>query len=103
MKNSERNRQLHTLRSAAERTHSTLKEDIAILRKPPVRFLQRAVVVSPMGVITTVLDRVMSFVLDITIKKRKVKATGDKYWFDQLSPPTIPVHLQPFVKVSGRI
>ena len=57
-------------------------------------------VVSHVGVITTLIDRVTHFVLDITIKERKLKATGDKHWFDQLSPPEIPAHLQLFVKAS---
>jgi hypothetical protein len=46
---SERYRQLHTLRSAAERTNSTLKEDYSILRKPPVRSLPRGAAVSQNG------------------------------------------------------
>ena len=97
---SERYRQLHALRSAAERTNITLKEDNAILRQPPVRPFRRAAVASQMGVITTLLDRVTRFVLDIMIKERKSKTTGDKHWFDQLSPPEIPTHLLPFVKSS---
>ena len=52
------------------------------------------------GVITTLLERVLRLVIDITIKEQKYKATGDKHWFDQLSPPEIPAHLQPFVKAS---
>jgi hypothetical protein len=91
-----RYRELHSLRSAAERTNSALKEDNAILRKPPVRSLRRAKVVTQMGVITTLIDRVVRFVIDNTIKERKYKASGDKHWFDQLSPPKIPSHLQPF-------
>jgi hypothetical protein len=88
---SERYRQLHRLRSAAERTDSTLKEDNAILREPPVRSLRRASVVSLMGVMTTLLDRVIRFSVDVTVKERKFKATGDKHWFDQLSPPSVAV------------
>jgi len=53
-----------------------------------------------MGVITTLIDRVARFVLDITVKQRKFKATGDKRWSDQLSPPKVPTRLQPFVKAS---
>jgi hypothetical protein len=97
---SERYRQLHALRSAAERTNSTLKEDYSILRKPPVRSLPRAAAVSQMGVITMLMDRVTRFVLDNTIKERKFKATGDKTWFDRLSPPEIPSYLKPFVKTG---
>jgi hypothetical protein len=65
-----------TLRSAAERTNSTRKEDYSILCKPPVRSLRRAAVLSQMGVITTLIDRVTRLVLDNTIKERKFKATG---------------------------
>jgi hypothetical protein len=97
---SERYRELHSLRSASERTNSTLKEDNAILREPPVFSIRRAAIISQMGVITTLIDRVTSFVLDITIMERKFKATGNQHWFDQLSPPKIPTHLQPFVKAS---
>lgn len=93
---SERYHQSHRLRSAAERTNSTLKEDNAILREPLVRSLRRASVVSLMEVMTTLIDRVLRFVIDVTIKERKFKATGDKHWFDQLSPPEVPPHLKPF-------
>jgi len=95
---SERYRQLHTLRSASERTNSTLKDDNAILRQPPVRSLRRAAVLSLVGVTTTLIDRVASFILGVTVKGRKFKATGDKHWFDQLSPPELPAHLKPFAK-----
>jgi hypothetical protein len=94
---SERFRQLHRLRSAAERTNSTLKEDNAILRERPVRSLRRASVVSSMGVMTTLIDRVVRFVIDVTVKERKFKATGDKHWFDHLSPPEAPPHHKPFL------
>jgi hypothetical protein len=95
---SERYRQLHTLRSASERTNSTLKDDNAILANPPVRSLRRAAVVSLMAVITTLLERVAKFVLDVTVKQRKAHTTSDKHWFDQLSPPEIPSHLAPLVR-----
>jgi hypothetical protein len=96
----QRFRHLHCLRSAAERTNSTLKDDNAILREPPVRSLRRASVVSLMGVMTTLVDRVMRFVVDVTVKERKFKATGDNHWFDQLSPPEIPLYLKPFVSAA---
>jgi hypothetical protein len=44
------------------------------------------------------IDRVTRFILDITVKQRKFEATGDKQWFDQLSPPEIPTRLKPFAK-----
>jgi len=96
----ERFRQLHCLRSAAERTNSTLKEDNAILRGPPVRSLRRASMESLMGVMTTLIDRVVRFAIDVTVKERKFKNTGDKAWLDQLSPPEVPSHLKPFVSAA---
>jgi len=96
----ERLRQLHCLRSAAERTNSTLKDDNAILRKPSARSLRRAIIKSLMGAITTLLDRVSRFVLDVTVKERKLKTTGDKAWLDQLSPPEVPPYIKPFVPAA---
>ena len=55
---------------------------------------------SLMGVITTLLDRVSRFVLDVTVKERKFKTTGDKAWLDQLSTPELPSHLKPFVSAA---
>jgi hypothetical protein len=97
---SERYRQLHCLRSAAERTNSTLKDDNAILREPQARSLRRAAVVSQMGVITTLIDRVLRFVIDVSVKERKFEATGDKHRFDHLSPPEVKSHLKPFVPAA---
>jgi len=53
-----------------------------------------------MAVITTLLDRVSRFVLDVTVKERKFKITGDKAWLDQLSPREVPSHLRPFVPAA---
>jgi hypothetical protein len=97
---SERFQKIFALRSASERTNSTLKEDHAILRKPPVRSLKRAAAIAQLGVITTLLDRVMSFVLNVTVAERKHKQTGDKEWLNKLSPPEIQAFLQPFLKTS---
>jgi hypothetical protein len=96
----ERYRQLHCLRSASERTNSTLKEDNAILRNPSVRSLRRASMESLMGVMTTLIDRVVRFAIDVTVKERKFKSTGDKAWLDLLSPPEIPSHLKPYVSAA---
>jgi hypothetical protein len=68
------------------------------LELPGVRVINA--VVSQMGVIITLLDRVMRFVIDNTIAERKYNATGEKKWFDKRSPPKIPAHLQPFVVAS---
>lgn len=53
-----------------------------------------------MRVMTTLLDHVDRFVLNMIVKERKFKAAGDKHWFDQLSPPELPAHLGPFAKTA---
>ena len=98
---SERYRQLHTLRSASERTNSTLKEDNAILREPPVRCLRRAEVVSLMGVMTTLIDRVVQIHSGCDGEGEEVQEPpGTSIGLDQLSPPEIPAHLKPFAKTA---
>jgi hypothetical protein len=96
----ERYRQLHCLRSAAERTNSTLKDDNAIPHKPSVHSLRRASMESLMGVMTTLLDRVTRFALDVAVKERKFRVSGDKAWLNQLLPPQVPSHLKPFVSAA---
>jgi hypothetical protein len=94
----ERFRELFSFRSAAERTNSSLKEDLPILRKPRVRSLYRAAVVSQLGVITLLIDRIALFFIDRIINERKYNATGDMKWAEQLSPPEVPAYLKPFVQ-----
>ncbi len=53
-----------------------------------------------MGVMTTLIDRVVRFAIDVTVKERKFKYTGDKAWLDQLFPPEVPSHLTPFVSAA---
>jgi len=91
---------LHCLRSAAERTNSTLKDDNAILHKPPVRSLRRASTEALMGVMINLACPHQQVRLNVTVKERKFRTTGDKAWLDQLSPPKISSHLQPFVLAS---
>jgi hypothetical protein len=97
----ERFRELFSFRSAAERTNSSLKEDLPILRKPRVRSLYRAAVVSQLGVIALLIYRIAGFFIDRIITERKFNATGDMKWADQLSPPDIPAYLKPFVAING--
>jgi hypothetical protein len=42
---------------------------------------------SLMGVMTALIDRVVRFVIDVTVKESKFKNSGDKAWLDQLSLP----------------
>jgi hypothetical protein len=92
---------IHKLRSAAERTNSSLKEDFPILRKPLVRSLRRAAVFSQLGVITVLIDRVARFFIDHMLAEWKLKATGDPKCAEHLSPHEIPAYLKPFVQIAS--
>ena len=97
---SDRFKQLHALRSAAERTNSTLKSDLAILDHPAVMSLNAAAPLSLMAVTTTLLSRLARFVIDITTQQRKLKAAGTPFSSQHLPAPEVPAFIKPFLAVS---
>ena len=94
---SDRFKKLHTLRSAAERTNSTLKSDLAILDHPAVMSINAAAPLSLMAVTTTLLSRLARFVIDITIQQRKLKAASIPLSPQHLSAPEVPALIKPFL------
>jgi hypothetical protein len=80
IRGTERHQKLKALRSAAERTNSSAKDDFCILSKPKVRGLKSAGIVSQMAVIVVMLKRIARFIIKITLAFR-VKITNNK------SPP----------------
>jgi len=67
----ERHQKLKALRSAAERTNATAKDDFCILSKPKVRGLKHAGILSQMAVIVVLLKRVACFIVKVTLALRK--------------------------------
>jgi len=62
---------LKALRSAAERTNATAKEDFPILSRPKVRGLEHAGILSQMAVIVVLLKRISCFIVKVTLSLRK--------------------------------
>ena len=89
---SKRHQNIKKIRSASERSNSTMKEDLKILDKPRVMSISRANILAQMAAIVLLLKRALKFVVNITILLRKLQITDD---------PDIKKKLQtPFVKKS---
>jgi hypothetical protein len=74
IRGSERHQKLRALRSAAERTNSSAKDDFCILSKPKVRGLKNAGIISQMAVIVVLLKRIARFIVKVTLAfKQKIE------------------------------
>lgn len=71
IRGTERHQKLKSLRSAAERTNSSAKDDFCILTKPKVRGLKNAGIISQMAVIVVLLKRIARFIVKVTLAFRK--------------------------------
>jgi len=71
IRGTERHQKIKALRSAAERTNATAKDDFCILSKPKVRGLNHAGILSQMAVIVVLLKRVACFIVKVTLALRK--------------------------------
>ena len=71
IRGTDRHQKLKALRSAAERTNATAKDDFCILSKPKVRGLKHAGILSQMAVIVVLLKRVACFIVKVTLALRK--------------------------------
>ena len=71
IRGTDRHQKLKGLRSAAERTNASAKEDFCILSKPKARGLKHAGILSQMAVIVVLLKRVASFIVKVTLALRK--------------------------------
>lgn len=69
---------IKALRSASERTNSTIQEDLGILKRPRLRGLQRASILSLLATTATLITRVCNFIVRVTNNFRKFFASGKK-------------------------
>jgi len=90
VRGTDRYHKLKALRSAAERTNASAKEDFCILSKPKVRGLKHAGILSQMAVIVVLLKRVAAFIVKVTLSLRE-KIENNKSPPDYLVPgPSVP-------------
>jgi len=88
------------MRSASERSNSTIKEDLKILVKPRVLKGSRANILAQMAAIVLLLKRVFSFIVRITNQIRKLLHTNDPAIKEKLKPPSIPKSIQNIVQLE---
>ncbi|HDH98635.1 MAG TPA: transposase [Deltaproteobacteria bacterium] len=62
---------LKALRSAAERTNASAKDDFPILTKPKIRGIKNAGILSQMAVIIVLLKRISHFIVKVTLAFRE--------------------------------
>jgi len=67
----DRHQKLKALRSAAERTNSSAKDDFCILSKPKVRGIKHAGILSQMAVIVVLLKKIARFIVNVTLAFRQ--------------------------------
>ena len=88
------------LRSASERSNSTIKEDLKILANPKVLNKVRADILAHMAVIVLLLKRAFSFIVKITILFKKFHKTHDPAVREKLQPPAVPKSILKLVQLE---
>lgn len=87
---SDRWRKIRNLRSASERSNGTCKSsDLDILESPRLYGLGMASIEASMACITTLLKRVMRFVIGVTLNLIKYLKTWDKSYKRKLAAPIV--------------
>ena len=97
---SKRYKEIKKIRSASERSNSTLKEDIKILDKPRVMNSSRANILAQMAGIVLLLTRAFKFIVRLTILFRKLHRTNDPDIKEKLKPPSIPKSIQCLIQLE---
>jgi len=88
------------MRSASERSNSTMKEDIKILDKPRVLKGSRDNILAQMAAIVLLLKRAFSFIVRVTNQIRKLYKTNDPSMKEKLKPPIIPKSIRNIIQLE---
>jgi len=91
---SDRWKKIRNLRSTSERSNGTCKSsDLDILESPRIYVLSMAFIEATMTCITTLLKRVMCFVMGITLNLMRYLKTWDKSYKKKLEAPKVPAFI----------
>jgi len=94
---SKRYKTIKKIRSASERSNSTMKEDQKVLDKPKVMNSSRANILAQMAAIVLLLKRAFSFIVRITNLFRNLHKTNDP---DKLKSPSIPKSIANIIQLE---
>ena len=95
---SDRWKKIRNLRSASERSNGTCKSDLDILESPHIYGTKMASIEAIMACITTLLKRIMRFVIRITLNLMRYLKTWDKSYKKKLEAPKVPAFVVSFFK-----
>ncbi len=96
---SKRYKNIKKMRSASERSNSSLKEDIKILDKPRVLNANRSNILAQSAAIVLLLKRAFSFIVKITCQLRNLLNTNGSIQKQSLSP-YIPKSILRLLKIQ---
>ncbi|MFQ5868237.1 MAG: transposase, partial [bacterium] len=91
---SDRWKKIRNLRSASERSNGTTKSsDLDILESPRIYGLAMASIEATMACITTLLKRMMRFVIGITVNLMRYLKTWKRSYKNKLAAPNVPTFI----------
>ena len=97
---SKRYKEIKKIRSASERSNSTIKEDLKILDKPRVLNASRSNILAQMAAITLLLKRTFSFIVRTTNRFRKHHRTHVPNIKEKLNSPSLPKSIMNLVQLE---
>jgi hypothetical protein len=97
IRGTDRHQKLKALRSAAERTNATAKDDFGILSKPKIRGLKSAGILSQMAVIVVLLKKITCFIIKVTLALTKPKQNNESPPVFFVPGPSVPKFILNFV------
>jgi len=81
---------IKNIRSASERSNSTMKEDLKVLDKPRVMNSSRADILAQMAAVALLLKRAFSFIVRTTNSAINLNQSNGQAVKEKLKPPSIP-------------
>ena len=97
---SKRYKEIKKIRSASERSNSTVKEDLKILDKPRVIGSSRAAILNQIAAIVLLLKRAFAFIVRTTCLLRKLDQTNNPSLKAKLRPPSIAKSIQNLIQLE---
>jgi len=88
------------MRSASERSNSTMKVDLKILDKPRVLNAPRANILAQIAAIVLLVKRAFTFIVRVTTKLRKLYNSNDPALKEKLKPPSIPKSIRNIIQLE---
>jgi hypothetical protein len=97
---SKRYRTIKKIRSASERSNSTMKEDLKVLDKPKVMNSSRANILAQMAAVVLLLKRAFSFIVRTTNSVRNPNQSNAQAVKEKLKPPSIPKSIANIIQLE---